>query len=159
MRFAAIVCPDCRRAWTVERRHETVTCPRCGHTTAQASRKPIWTGDDVSGAQEALTLHHGGIAALAASQRPPNRAARLPHDSAVAAAASRGTGIINKSERAEAVARALASAPQTAGHADLRLALEHAGLERERAESEIVRMLATDILMEPRAGQYTLVSA
>jgi len=155
MKFAAIVCAACHRAWTVETRHESVTCPRCGQKAELAKRRPIWIGDDVAGAQAALNRHAGGPTVVL--QTLAERAEQLPHDSPTMAAASRGKGIVNKSERADAVAAALAQGGP-ASHSDLLEALLQAGLERGRAEAEIIRMLATDYLMEPRAGRYVVVS-
>ena len=44
-----------------------------------------------------------------------------------------------------------------APHEELLRALERAGIDRERGEAEVTRMLATDILVEPRAGCYRMV--
>jgi hypothetical protein len=36
-------------------------------------------------------------------------------------------------------------------------AMAKAGIDGGRAEKEIVRLLATDLMMEPRAGHYRLI--
>lgn len=155
MKFAAIVCPRCRGGWTVESRHESARCPRCNTTVTVKERKAIWEGDDIDGGQAALAIHNGGSGLTLHGQRPRSAAA-LPHESATMAAASQATGIVNRSEKAEAVARAL-FATSTATHDDLLQALVEAGLDTGRAEVEIIRLLGTDFLMEPRPGRYCLV--
>jgi hypothetical protein len=42
-------------------------------------------------------------------------------------------------------------------HADLVHALKLAGLDPDRAEAEVTRMLVMDILMEPKAGHYRVL--
>ncbi|MES2155023.1 MAG: hypothetical protein V4510_07795 [bacterium] len=155
MKFAAIVCARCRRARTVETRHATASCPHCGVPATLAQRTPIWTGDDVAGGQAAILMHAGGTVAVAQAARP-TRARDLPHDSPTMAAASKATGIVNRSEKAEAVTRALLE-DGTASHIDLVQAMLEAGLDGGRAQSEVVRMLATDFILEPRPGRYRLV--
>lgn len=155
-KYAAIVCQQCRRAWTIETRFEAVTCPRCTTRNEAASRRPIWAGDDPSQASQALLLHNGGPGAAAAVERPPSRARALPHESPAHAAASAATGIVNRSDKAEAVARFLAGRG-AARHDDLLAALAAAGLDAGRAHAEVVRMLAMDVLMEPRPGVYRMV--
>lgn len=158
MKYATIVCPACQGAWTVETRHESASCPRCRQKVRLAERKPIWHGDDVAGAHAALAMHAGGPDAVNQVSARPRPAALLPHDSATLAAASRANGIVNRSEKAEAVARALTETG-LAGHTDLLRALGEAGLDEDRAVLEVARMLATDFLMEPRPGRYRLVDA
>lgn len=81
------------------------------------------------------------------------------HDTAIDAAAASSRGIANKSQRAEMVALTLTRATRDMAHADLVEALLRSGLDRERAEREVVRMLACDILTEPRAGRYKVIDA
>jgi hypothetical protein len=81
------------------------------------------------------------------------------HDSPIDAAAALASGIRNRSERAQAAALALSRLQGLVTHADLVAALERSGLDGERAEAEVVRMLAADVLIEPRAGHYRALGA
>ncbi len=98
----------------------------------------------------------------AAAQDAPvgilERPVPLPrHDSVLDAAASKAVGIANKSARAEAVALWLTRLAGGASRTDFVAALEKAGLDRDRSEAEVVRMLAMDILFEPKAGFYRVL--
>ena len=160
MRFAVLACSRCRQPWAAELRHATVACPGCNAAADTARKTRLWEGDSAAEAQRAVAHHRaelaGGGQAVAAllQARPAPR-----HDSPEEAAAAQALGIANKSQRAELVAlwmtRLLGSAP----HDRLLAALEHAGIDRKRAEAEVVRMLAMDILMEPRAGHYKVLDS
>jgi hypothetical protein len=156
-RFAVAQC-GCGNAWAVELRHAQAACPRCGAGIALEKARIAWRGDSAVEAQVAvgqlrLRCDPRAEAAVASLRR-----ASVPrHDSPVEAAAARGAGIANKSSRAELVALALSRLTGMAPHDDLVQALELAGLERRRADAEVVRMLAMDILLEPKAGHYRVV--
>lgn len=157
MRYAVIPCP-CGERWATETRHARVTCPRCGQGGDLGARLKLWKGDDPKAAREAAA----GLRAQAAGaptallQAPPP----LPrHDSPADAAAAKAGGITNRSDRAEAVALWMTRLVGQPSHDDLVDALARAGLDRMRAEREIVRMLAMDYLMEPRAGAYRVIDA
>lgn len=159
--FAVVVCSQCRTAWAVELRHATSTCPSCRKKVELAHRTLLWQGDSALAAQFAVAQ-----AALATGPDPERAVAAvhalkqrpLPrHDSHVDAAAARAGGIINKSQRAEAVALWLTRLAGSPRHDDLLQALEKAGLEPARAETEITRMLAMDFLTEPKAGHYRAI--
>lgn len=150
-RFGVAHCP-CGQAWAVELRHAQATCPRCARAAPLEPARLRWTGDTAAEAQAAVAALKGAI------PEPLTRRPLPRHDSPVEAAAARGAGIANKSSRAELVALALSrlcggAAPRD----DLLEALEKAGLDRKRAEAEVVRMLAMDILMEPKAGHYRVL--
>lgn len=151
-RFAVVACSRCQTPWAVELRHATVTCPGCRASVELASRRLLWTGDDARQAQTA-----------AAQARQADRPVLLPpsplprHDSPADAAAAAAKGIINKSARAEEVARWLERVGGPMAHRTLVDALQRAGLDQDRAEAEITRMLAMDLLMEPKAATYRMV--
>lgn len=156
MTYAVTACGQCREPWAVDLRQATARCPRCKAQADLRSSRHLWQGDlpqEAQAAAAALRLGPGQAAAIERLSRPPAR--QLPrHDSATDAAAAQAAGIVNRSERAERVAEALTRLCGLAAHADLACALEKAGLDPKRAEAEIVRMLACDLLVEPRAGMY-----
>ncbi len=88
------------------------------------------------------------------TQIPP----RTPrHDDPLDAAAAQARGL-PPSRRAEAVATALSALKGDLAHAEFTEALLRAGLPAERVEKEVVRLLATDRLMEPSPGRYRLLA-
>ncbi len=92
------------------------------------------------------------LAAAAITLRPAPRVPR--YDDPVDAAAAKARGTVNKSERAEQVMLWLTRLLGDAPHDDVIRSLRRAGLDGERAEKEVVRMLACDVIFEPRAGYY-----
>lgn len=157
-RYAVLACP-CGEPWATETRHARATCPGCGASAETATRRRLWEGDDARAARQAA----GAMRALAAGAPPAAladaEARQARHDSPEDAAAAKAQGITNRSDRAEAVALWLTRLVGQPTHAQLVDALAKAGLERARAEREVVRMLATDYLMEPRAGTYRVLDA
>lgn len=154
-RFGVALCPGCRAPAAVELRHASVACPRCRTSIDLASSKMVWQGDDARAAQDAAATASQRLA----GQPAPSRPERVPrHDSPADAAAAQGKGIINKSARAEAVALWLDRIAGPVPHRMLVDALMRSGLDQDRAEAEITRMLAMDLLMEPRSGHYRCVT-
>lgn len=157
MRFAVIGCP-CGETWAVETRHARVACPRCGKAAELATRQRLWQGDTADDARKAAgTLRAQAAGGAAVLSERPAQVAR--HDSPADAAAAKAGGITNKSDRAEAVALWLTRLVGQPSHEELVQALVKSGLDRGRAEREVHRMLATDYLMEPRAGSYQVIDA
>jgi hypothetical protein len=163
LRFAVVACSACRAPWAVELRHATASCPSCHAPVEVAARTRLWQGDDAREAQAAVGHHRaamaGGPAALAAVQALAPRRPAPRHDSPADAAAAQASGLANKSARAEAVALWMTRLLGQVPHADLLEALGKAGIERPRAEREVVRLLATDVMVEPRAGHYRVLDA
>ncbi len=156
MRYTVVSCPRCGDAWAAESRHATSACPRCRTSCDLRRTRPAWTGDDAREAQAAAA--HTRAAAQDAPVGILERPVPLPrHDSVLDAAASKAVGIANKSARAEAVALWLTRLAGGASRTDFVAALEKAGLDRDRSEAEVVRMLAMDILFEPKAGFYRVL--
>jgi hypothetical protein len=153
-RFGVVSCSGCRAPWAVELRNAAATCPACRTGNELAGRRLLWAGDDAREAQAAT-------AALRQGARPgPAFPAGTPrHDSPVDAAAAKGRGIVNKSARAEEIARWLERLVGAMPHRSLSDALVRSGMDQDRAEAEITRMLAVDVLLEPRAGHYRTVGA
>ncbi len=81
------------------------------------------------------------------------------YDDPVDAAAAKARGTINKSERADIVLLWLSRLQETAEHDDAIRSLLRAGLDADRAEKEIIRMLACDVIYEPKAGSYRHLEA
>lgn len=150
MRFAVLACP-CGQRWAVETRHETVRCPGCAKVHEAGRRTPLWLGET---AQEATRAVQEALAHAAGVPIPATVPRVARHDSPRDAAAAQASSVINKSARAERVALWMTRLVGQPSHDELVDALQRAGLDRLRAEREIVRMLATDYLVEPRAGTY-----
>jgi hypothetical protein len=113
-----------------------------------------WTGDDPAEASAAVARLRAGPGSTLV--QPP----RVPrHDDRLDAAAAQARGL-PPSRRADAVAYALSLLAGEPGmpHGELTEAMERAGLEPARAEREVVRLLATDRLVEPRPGRYRLLA-
>lgn len=83
----------------------------------------------------------------------------VQHDSAVDAAAAKANAVVNKSQKAELVALWLTRLQGPSSHNDHLAAMRKAGLDAERADKEIVRMLAMDVVFEPKAGVYQCLEA
>jgi len=148
-----VACPGCGAVRAAEARHASSTCVRCGERHSHAAGRVLASGVPAAAARE--------IVARAAAPQGPAPAPRVDrHDDPLDAAAAKGRAIANRSARAEAVAlwccRLLGGAVR---HAQLLDALQRAGLDADRAEQEVVRMLACDLLLEPRPGLYRLVEA
>jgi hypothetical protein len=158
--FAVVVCPQCHAPWAVESRHASAACPRCRKGVELAHRVKLWEGTDAREAQRQAAQHHSqmagkGVSAAVSVYQPTARVSC--HDSPAEEAAASARGIANKGSRAEMVAATL-SRGGPATHADLIDALQLAGLDADRAEAEVTRMLAMDILLEPKAGHYRMLS-
>jgi DNA-directed RNA polymerase subunit RPC12/RpoP len=152
-RFAVVGCSGCGRPWAVELRHERSACPDCHTRVDVAGRTRLWQGDDARQAQAAVAHHRAALAGgLHVVQAPRRPAAR--HDSATDAAAAKAAGIVNASARAEAVALWRTRLSGLVPHEELVVAMGKAGIAAARAEREVVRLLATDLMLEPRAGHY-----
>lgn len=156
MRFAVLACP-CGERWAVETRHAKVACPGCRLTADLVTRQRLWQGDDAAAASQAAGALRAAAAGAPQVLEPPLREAR--HDSPLDAAAAQAAGVVNKSDRAEVVALWMTRLVGSPSHTQLVDALQRAGLDATRAEREVMRMLAMDYLMEPRAGTYRVLEA
>ncbi len=163
--FAVVACSSCRQAWAVDLRHTRASCPRCQRPADLDRRRRLWQGDDAREAQAAagrlrLELTTGDQAPLQQARVDELALPKVPrHDSPVEEAAARARAVTNKSQRADAVALWLTRLQGASSHDDYVGALSRAGLDRVRAEKEIVRMLACDVVYEPRAGYYQALSS
>ena len=159
-RFAVVACSSCHAAWAVELRHTQATCPNCRSTFALAERRHLWSGNDARDAQAAVAHHRAALAGgLAAVQALRPRRPEARHDSPADAAAAKAVGITNASARAEAVALWMTRLLGAVPHEDLVLAMGKAGIPAARAEKEVVRLLACDLMVEPKAGHYRVLDA
>ncbi len=157
MRFAVLACP-CGERWAVETRHAKVACPGCRQAADLVTRQRLWQGDDaVAASQAAGALRAAAAGAPTGTLEAQNQEVR--HDSPVDAAAAQAAGVVNKSDRAEVVALWMTRLVESPSHAQMVDALQRAGLDATRAEREVMRMLAMDYLMEPRAGTYRVLDA
>ncbi len=94
---------------------------------------------------------------VAAALRGPEPLVR--HDDPLDAAAAKARAVRNLSERAELLALWGTRLMDGLDHDILMEGLRRAGLPGDRAQKEIVRMLATDVIFEPRPGQYRHLDA
>jgi hypothetical protein len=160
--FAVVACSSCRQPWAVEQRHATVTCPACRKTVELAHRTQLWSGQDAREAQRQAAHFRAELTGKGVSAKvslyQPGQARPSRHDSPAEEAAASGRGIANKGSRAEMVASTLVRLRGPVPHAELVASLQLAGLDEARAEAEVTRMLAMDILLEPKAGQYRVVA-
>lgn len=164
MGFAVISC-GCQNAWAVDLRHAKSRCTRCGKTAELAKRQRHWTGDDAQDARRAA----GAIRTALGQGRPIEDAAQaaasltidarpVGHDSPADAAAAKARDLTNQSDRAEAVALWLTRLQGPSDDAVYLDSLQKAGLSRDRAQKEIIRMLACDVIFEPKAGMYAALA-
>ncbi len=132
-------------------RHATATCPRCQKKVDLRKRTRLWEGASAAEAQAAAASLRDEERAeiMLADHRPVVR-----HDSPVSAAAAQANAAVNKSEKAELIATWLTRLKGLSTHAEYLAAMQQAGLDEERSEKEIIRMLATDVIYEPKAGSY-----
>ncbi len=165
MRYAVVGC-QCGNTWALELRHATATCTQCRQTVDVKRRRRLWQGNDLREAQAAA----GSLRAARAQGLPETQAAAaalalqpekplVRHDTPVDAAAAKAKSITNKSARAEAVALWLTRLLDRPDEATMLESMRRAGIEAVRAEKEIVRMLACDILYEPAIGRYAMLDA
>lgn len=158
--YAVVACSSCRKPWAVELRHGTARCPECRTSYDLASRRPLWQGPDAREAGAAVAHHRAAMAGgLAAVEALRPRRAEPRHDSPSDAAAAQAAGTVNLSARAEEVALWMTRLVGLVPHAQLVEAMGKAGIDRSRAEREVVRLLATDVMMEPKAGLYRILDA
>lgn len=163
-RFAVVGCSTCKQAWAVEARHGTTTCPGCRGSRPAKRRRALWSGDSAVDAQKATAAIRAALAqglpvdqAAAAAQALRPVDALPKHDNVLDAAAAKARGLRNASDRAEAVMLWLGRLAGPLPENDVLEALGKAGLGHDRAEKEIVRMLAGDVIYEPRAGYYEVL--
>ena len=164
VRYAVVACSGCGQAWNVEQRHERVSCPRCRKNVELERRARLWQGDSATEARGAAASIRAALAQKIpveiANQRirEARESAVARHDSPLDAAAAKGRTVRNLSARADEVAAWLTRLLGPTEHAQFVEALVKAGIPAERAEKEVVRMLSTDVIYEPRAGSYSSLS-
>ncbi len=160
-----MACSGCKEPWSVELRHKRVTCPRCQKSVDLDRRQRFWEGDNATEARAAAGSLRAsmiqGIPVDVANRRLRD-AEDIPiarHDSPLDAAAAKGRAIRNLSARADEVANWLTRLLGPTKHDDFVAALVKSGIPSERAEKEIIRMLSTDVIYEPRVGSYSSLSS
>jgi hypothetical protein len=126
----------------------------------------LWQGGS---AHEAATAAAAVRAAILQGRTPEDAATAVAaiapaprdarHDSPLDAAAAKARAFVNKSQRADAVALWLTRLLGAATEDDYLATLHRAGLSAPRAEKEILRMLACDVIFEPSPGRYQALGA
>lgn len=153
--YLVVACGRCRRARVVEQGRKTATCASCSRVLELRDLRAYSLGPLLEEAQEVAGRLNAKLAGrkdeyLAAMVVP--RAPAPRHDdrwNAAAAAARRATG---ETGRADAVARALGEFED----AELAAAFELAGLRE--SNRHLRRMLATQVVFEPRPGVFKALS-
>lgn len=149
--YLVIACPRCRRARVVEQGRKTASCSSCTRTLELADLRASYLGPILQEAQEAAGRLNAKLSGreeeyVAAMVLPAIPAPR--HDDRWNAAAAAARRVSGETARADAVARALGEFED----GELAVAFELAGLRE--AGRHLRRMLATDVIFEPRPGVY-----
>lgn len=151
--YLVVACPRCRRAKIVEQGRQQSTCALCSRTLALADLRPFAAAETLDEAQAAAGLVNARLSgrerefAQALVPLPPRL---VRHDDRYAAASAAARRAVSEKDRVDAVARALSDFDED----DLARAFAEAGLAVARAEGHLQRMLATDVVFEPRPGRY-----
>lgn len=155
--YLVIACPRCRRSRVVEAGKKSTSCGSCGRALALADLRPLASAGTLEEAQHAAGLVN---ARLVGREREflasllPQEAPAARHDDPYDAAAAAARKASSESDRVDEVARALFARLGAFAEEDLEEAFHRAGIPAYRLESHLVRMLATNVLYEPRAGRY-----
>jgi len=158
--YAVVACSRCGQPWAVELRHDRSTCPSCRTSYPLAGRTHLWEGNDGREAQAAVAQHRAVFAGgQQAVQQIQARHREPRHDTPGDAAAAQAAGITNLSARAEAVALWMTRLAGPVPHDLLIDAMGKAGIPAGRAEREVVRLLATEVMVEPKAGSYRVLES
>ncbi len=155
--YLVVACPRCRRSRVVEQQRKTTTCGSCGRTLKLAEQRIWFTGPDLDEARRMVGMVNARLSGREEEYErhllPAAPAAIAPrHDGpldAAVAATRRGRG---ETARAELLARTLSHEMGAFEEEDLVEACRLAGLRAP--EKHLARLLATHVLIEPRAGQY-----
>ncbi len=162
--YGVIACSRCKEVWSVELANRTSSCPRCNQHVHLARRRRLWEGNNPREAQAATAtlraqVQHGvNPDALQDQMEKLAHPERLvQHDSLEDAASAQARDVTNLSKRAERVTLWLGRLCGTVDHDQLIAAFSKAGIPRERGEREVLRMLVSDYIYEPHAGQYAVL--
>ena len=151
--FQVVACSRCRRARIVEQGRKQATCGGCNRTLTLRDLRAFATTPSIAEAQSAVAVVNARLAGrereLAAAFVPEAPRARR-HEDRFAEAAAAARRFSAEKDRADAIARALGSFAED----DLVRAFHIAGIPAAKAAAHLARMLATDIVFEPRAGAY-----
>lgn len=154
--FQLVACSTCRRAQVTERGRKQATCVRCSRTLDLQNLRAFLVTTSLEGAQQAAGMLNARLAgreaeyaqALILPARPAPR-----HDDRFAAAAAAARTATSEKDRADAIARALREFTES----DLALAFKMTGLPAAKLETQLKRMLATDVVFQPRTGTYRIL--
>jgi len=156
--YGVVACPSCRRAKVFELGTRTTACPLCGRRL-DTSRLVTETAGTVEQAQTLV----GAVNARLAAATPAELASMTPPDDAPAPASDALVAVVRatrsangETARADAAARALSAALGTFTAPQWTEAVANALGEAAatKAETHLRRMLAANVLFEPRPGVY-----
>jgi len=149
--YAVVACPRCRRSLVVEEGRRQAACVRCSRPLDLASVRAFHRGEDAEEARRVAGLVNARLAGREGEWErslvpPPPREAR--HDDRHHAAAAAARKARSEKDRADAIARALGEFTQE----DLERAFALARVGKP--EAHLARMLATQVVHEPRPLAY-----
>lgn len=151
--YLVIACARCRRALVAESGRRQAACPSCGRAVVLADVRAFLSTDALDAAREAagrlnarLAGREHEFAAAFVPEAPP----AVRHDDRFQAAAAAARRAMSEREKADAVARALGEF----GEEDLARAFEDADLRSGKIGAHLARMVATEVVFEPRPGLY-----
>ncbi|MEA3199253.1 MAG: hypothetical protein QOE90_681 [Thermoplasmata archaeon] len=153
MLYAVVACSRCRRGFVVEEGRKQATCAHCSRTLDLANVRAFHRGEDLEEARAALGQLNARLSGRAeeyARAFVPPAPRPASHDDAHQAAAAAARRAVSEKDRADAVARALGEF----GLDDLARAFALAGLPTQKAEAHLARMLAAQVVFEPRPLRY-----
>jgi hypothetical protein len=152
--YLVVACSRCRRARVVEQGRKTASCASCARSLRLADLRAAYAGPSLDEAQHAAGLVNARLAGregeyVAALVVPDVPRARGPrHDDRFSAADAAARRVSSEKDRADAVARSLGEFDDP----DLLKVFATVGL-RDPAR-HLRRMLATQVVYEPRPGVY-----
>ena len=151
--FQVVACSRCRRARIVEQGRKQATCATCNRTLPLRDLRAFATTSSIEEAQSAVAVVNARLAGrereLAAAFVPTAPRPR-GHEDRFAEAAAAARRFSAEKDRVDAIARALGAFAE----ADLARAFHVAGIPADKVGAHLARMVATDVVFEPRAGAY-----
>lgn len=156
--YLVVACSRCRRARVVQQGRKSAPCAACGRSLDLPNLRAFHQGEDLGEAQNAAGLVNAKLAGRErefAAAFIPAAPREVKHDDAWHAAAAAARKAESESDRADAAARALsAQAEKGFTEDDFGRALALAGVPMQRAAHHLGRMVATQVVYEPRPGRY-----
>lgn len=151
--FAVVACSRCRRTLIVEEQRKQASCAHCSRSLDLANLKAFHRGDDLEEARAVMGRLNARMSGreeeyVRATAPPVPRAPR--HDDKLHAAAAAARKVKSEKDRVDAIARSLSDFARE----DLAAAFALCQLPADRVDAHLARMLATQVVFEPRPLRY-----